>query len=139
MSREPLSTDAPSPDDRGATADHPPPGGGPSALPERPGRSTSGGLWELFGLGLVAFLLYALLATERAWNEPGDLRRFFELMAYQFALYGGALWWCRRVGWNGSPMPCSPSRSPSSRCPSPRRPLRAGSPSPSRSSACPVA
>ncbi|MEO1088320.1 MAG: hypothetical protein AAFY88_29160, partial [Acidobacteriota bacterium] len=55
----------------------------------------------LFCLGLLAFIVYAVMATERAWNEPGDLRRFFELMAFQFALYGGVLWWCRKVGWNG--------------------------------------
>ncbi|MEM8997777.1 MAG: hypothetical protein AAGF23_23550, partial [Acidobacteriota bacterium] len=103
MSSKSTPPASPSPPGPGAEPGHPPAVADSAALRERPGLFGPRGFWELFGLGLVAFLLYAVLATEQTWSRPGDLRRFFELMAYQFALYGGALWWCRRVGWNGPP------------------------------------
>ncbi|MEM1176873.1 MAG: hypothetical protein AAGM22_00895 [Acidobacteriota bacterium] len=60
-------------------------------------------LITLFSVGLLVFIFWFAMGTERAWDQPEEIYRFFELMAVQFAIYAGVLWWCRRAGWRGRP------------------------------------
>ena len=70
------------------------------ALQSIPSRGTI----VLIACGLVSLFLYALLARERAWSEPGDVYRFLLLMAAAFAGYGGALVVAGRKLWDGGPL-----------------------------------
>lgn len=58
----------------------------------------------LAGLGSVGLLFYAVLAAERGWSEPTDVRRFLQWMGVLFAVYGGALLVARRARWHGGPL-----------------------------------